>query len=237
MRVTHTALPADAVTYHASLADDWDHRYRKRSFRAREAVLLKCLQGRDLAATLWLDAGCGTGRLSRWLATRGCNVVGVDAASEMVSIATDLAKSGGHSDRLKCARVGTIAHLPMENSSLDGILCSSVLEYVSDPGACLIEFARVLKQGGLLLVSVPNRTSLVRRMQIACHSLGTLVRTDWVKFLDYSHQQYSPREFEQLLALAGFSLEKVVPFGSPLSALALRSRTWASLLMFVAHKP
>lgn len=232
----HTALPGDAVSYHASLAVDWDQRYQKRSFQEREAVLSKCLERRELAGSSWVDAGCGAGTLSRWLAARGCNVLGVDAASEMVCVATQLAASSHYSDRLKFVPVGTIAHLPVADSSLDGILCSSVLEYVPDPGACLTEFSRVLKREGLLLVSIPNRSSLVRRIQLACHHLASLVGTDWVKFLDYSHQQYSLQEFESLLRHAGFSLEQAVPFGSPLSALARRSRTWASLLMFVALK-
>jgi 2-polyprenyl-3-methyl-5-hydroxy-6-metoxy-1,4-benzoquinol methylase len=231
-----TALLSDAVAYHSALAVDWDRRYQKRSFQAREAVLLKCLHGRDLVGTNWLDAGCGTGRLSRFLAARGCRVLGVDAASEMVSAATQLASSCDYSDRMQFARVETIAHLPMNACSFEGILCSSVLEYVPNPRACLTEFSRVLKPGGILLVSVPNRNSVVRRIQLACHHAGSLMRTRWAEFLNYSRHQYSIIEFEQSLAYSGFSLEAVLPFGSPLSALAQRSRAWASLLLFLARK-
>ena len=87
MSATRTGFAADAVAYHASLAGEWERRYRKRSFQMRQTVLLKCLHGWDLAGTVWLDAGCGTGTLARWLATRGCSVLGVDAASEMVAAA------------------------------------------------------------------------------------------------------------------------------------------------------
>jgi 2-polyprenyl-3-methyl-5-hydroxy-6-metoxy-1,4-benzoquinol methylase len=235
MSATRTGFAADAVAYHASLADDWERRYRKRSFQMRQAVLLKCLQGWDLAGTVWLDAGCGTGTLARWLATRGCSVLGVDAASEMVATAR-AASDQDYSDRLSFVRVQTIARLALDDCSLDGILCSSVLEYVSDPSACLNEFARVLKPGGLLLVSVPNRNSVVRRMQLGCHRLGTLVGQSWCKFLDYSRHQYSRPEFERLLIHAGLSGKKLVPFGGPLPGLAQRSQHWAPLLMFVAHK-
>jgi 2-polyprenyl-3-methyl-5-hydroxy-6-metoxy-1,4-benzoquinol methylase len=225
-----------AVAYHASLADEWERRYQKCSFQIRRTVLLKSLQGRDLAGTLWLDAGCGTGTLSRWLATRGCSVLGVDAASEMVVAANQSAGSQDYSDRLSFVRITTIARLALDDRSLDGILCSSVLEYVPDPIACLIEFARVLRPGGLLLVSVPNRNSAVRRMQLAFHRLGSLLGQNWCRFLDYSRHQYSRPEFEKLLMRAGFSGEKLVPFGGPLPGLAQRSRHWAPLLMFVAQK-
>jgi len=234
--VMQTAFPADAVAYHACLATGWDRRYYKRSFQMREAVVLKCLRGRDLTGSNWLDAGCGAGTLARCLAERGCKVLGVDAAPEMVSVAEELAQSYDYSDRLKFMRVGTIARLLIDDGSLDGVLCSSVLEYVPDPSACLREFSRVLKLEGLLLVSVPNRDSLVRRIQMACHRVGSLVGCNWPKFLDYSHLQYSVCEFERLLAHAGFRVDESLPLGSPLPALAQRSRTWASLLMFVAHK-
>jgi 2-polyprenyl-3-methyl-5-hydroxy-6-metoxy-1,4-benzoquinol methylase len=230
-------FPADAVTYHSSLADGWERRCQKRSFQSRQSVLMKCLQGRNLAGTVWLDAGCGSGTLARWLATRGCSVLGVDAASEMVAAAVQSAKTHDCSDRLSFVRIGTIARLALEDNLLDGILCSSVLEYVADPADCLEEFARVLKPGGLLLVSIPNRNSVVRRMQFACHKLGGLLGFGWVSFMQYSRHQYSRPEFEQLLTRAGFSGEEPVPFGSPLPGLAQRCRLWAPLLMFVAKKP
>jgi 2-polyprenyl-3-methyl-5-hydroxy-6-metoxy-1,4-benzoquinol methylase len=235
MSATRTGF-ADAVAYHASLADEWERRYQKPSFRMRQAVLLKCLRGWDLDGTVWLDAGCGTGTLARWLATRGCSVLGVDAASEMVAAAR-AASAQDRSDRLSFVRVQTIARLALDDCSLDGILCSSVLEYAPDPSVCLSEFARVLKPGGLLLVSVPNRNSVVRRMQLACHRLGGLVGLSWCRFLDYSRHQYSRPEFQRLLVQAGLSTGKSVPFGSPLPGLAQRSQHWAPLLMFVAQKP
>ncbi len=236
MSATPAGFSADAVTYHASLADGWERRCQKRSFRMRQSVLLKCLQGRNLDGTVWLDAGCGTGTLARWLAARGCSVLGVDAASEMVAAAAQAAKAQHCSDRLSFVQIGTIARLALDDNLLDGILCSSVLEYVPDPNACLTEFARVLRPGGLLLVSIPNRNSVVRRMQIACNQLAGLLGQRWVRFLDYSRHQYSRHEFERLLTHAGFVGEKLVPFGSPLPRLAQRSRLWAPLLMFVAQK-
>jgi 2-polyprenyl-3-methyl-5-hydroxy-6-metoxy-1,4-benzoquinol methylase len=237
MSATRTNLAADAIAYHASLAQGWERRYRKRSFQTRETILRKSLQGWDLTGTLWLDAGCGTGALSRWLAARGCSVLGVDAASEMVGVANKSTRLHNHSDRVCFVQIATIARLALDDSSMDGVLCSSVLEYVSDPCACLIEFARVLKPGGLLLVSVPNRNSVVRRMQLACHHVGSLLGKNWCRFLNYSHHHYSRAEFEQLLARSGFAGQKLVPFGSPLPGLAQRSRHWAPLLMFVAQRP
>lgn len=236
MSATHTRFAAEAVAYHGSLADGWERRYRKRSFQMRHDVLEKALQGRNLAGSLWLDAGCGTGTLTRWLAARGCSVLGVDAAPDMIAAANRSLQSENTSDRLSFVRINTVARLALDDGSLDGILCSSVMEYLPAPGACLSEFARVLKPGGLLLVSVPNRNSIARRLQRATHRLGGLVGHNWCKFLDYSRNQYSKPEFNHLLKQSGFSGETVVPFGGPLPRLAQRSSYWAPLLMFVVQK-
>lgn len=228
--------PLAAVAYHGQLASDWEQHYQKRSFKARQTVLVECLQARDLEGSSWLDAGCGTGTLSRLLAERGCRVLGVDAAKEMVEAAGQLAQGGDRSGQLKFERVETIARLPLVSNSYDGVLCSSVLEYVSDVDACLKEFARVLRPGGLLLVSVPNRHSMVRRTQAGCHRLGKWLGQSWVAFLDYSRNQYSASQFERKLAACGFCSEKVVAFGSPLPKWAQRNRYGGSLLMFVARR-
>lgn len=226
----------EAVSYHRQLAASWEQRYRKRSFKARQAVLVECLESRELAGGTWLDAGCGTGTLSRVLAERGCRVLGVDAAIEMVEAAGQLAEGVDGSVQLKFEWVETIARLPLVSNSCDGVLCSSVLEYVSDVDACLHELARVLRPGGLLLVSVPNRHSIVRLTEVGCHRLGKLLGRSWFAFLDYSRNQYSAKQFERRLAAYGFGSENVVVFGSPLPKWAQRSRYGGSLLMFVARR-
>jgi len=229
-------LSQGAVAYHGQLAAGWERRYQKRSFQARRAVLVECLEALDLEGNTWLDAGCGTGTLSRLLVERGCRVLGVDAAMAMVEAADQLAPHGDQSVHLKFERVETIAQLPLASDSCDGVLCSSVLEYVSDVDACLKEFARVLRPGGLLLVSVPNRHSIVRLTQAAWYRLGKWLGRSWVAFMDYSRNQYSADEFERRLAASGFLSERIVAFGSPLPACAQRSRYGGSLLMFMARK-
>ena len=130
--------------------------------------------------------------------------------------------------------LATIAHLPLADQSLDGILCSSVLEYVPDPAACLAEFARVLRSGGLLLVSVANRNSLVRRAQVRTHRLGRLLGQRWCTFLDYSHNEYAAAAFRALLKQHGFATANVIPFGSPIPQWLQRLDFGGSLLAFCA---
>jgi ubiquinone/menaquinone biosynthesis C-methylase UbiE len=224
----------DAVAYHRELAVGWEQRYQKPAFKARLRAIEECLAGHDLHGQDWLDAGCGSGTLARYLVESGARVLGVDAAEEMITLARELSSQDVATPQLRFEHIATIARLPLPDQSLDGILCSSVLEYVPDPAACLAEFARVLRPGGLLVVSVANRNSLVRKAQLATHRLGRVLRQRWCAFLDYSHNQYATTDFRLLLKKHGFAIEKVIPFGSPIPHWLQRREFGGSLLAFCA---
>src|SRR5580698_5080857 len=224
----------DAVAYHRELAVGWEQRYKKPAFKARLRAIEECLAGHDLHGKDWLDAGCGSGTLARYLVEAGARVLGVDAAEEMITLARELASRDVASSQLRFEHIATIAHLPLPNQSLDGILCSSVLEYVPDPAACLTEFARVVRPGGLLVVSVANRNSLVRKAQLATHGLGRILGQRWCAFLDYSHNDYAAAGFRRVLKEHGFAPGKVIPFGSPIPHWLQRREFGGSLLAFCA---
>ena len=224
----------DAVAYHRDLAVGWEQRYEKPAFRARLRAFEECLAGRDLQGQHWLDAGCGSGTMARYLVIRGASVLGVDAAEEMIAVAREFAGRDVTGGQLRFEHVATIVHLPVADQSLDGILCSSVLEYVPDPAACLAEFARVLRPGGLLVVSVANRNSVVRWVQVATHRLGRLLRQRWCAFLEYSHNEYAVADFRALLKLHGFTTLNLIPFGSPIPHWLQRRKFGGSLLAFCA---
>ena len=234
----------DAVAYHRELAVGWEQRYKKPAFKARLRVFEECLAGRDLHRQEWLDAGCGSGTLSRFLVGAGARVLGVDAAEEMIAAAREFASQdtvnhdalneNEYVRQLRFEHIATIARLPLADRSLDGILCSSVLEYVSDPVACLAEFARVLRPAGLLLVSVANRASLVRKAQVGTHGLGLVLGQRWCTFLDYSQNDYTAASFGMLLKQHGFATSSVTPFGSPIPHWLQRREFGGSLLAFCA---
>ena len=236
MNATSPGAGLGAIRYHDLLASNWEGRYQKASFRTRLVALAECLDDKHLSGTEWLDAGCGSGTLSRWLAEHGCAVLGVDAAPRMISSAATLANSGIITGSLRFQQVETIARLPMDSHSADGILCSSVLEYVSDPDTCLAEFARVLRPRGILVVSVPSAHSVIRRAQVACSRVGGLFGKDWVPYLSYSKNQYLHPEFERMLKSHGFCIERALSFGGPLPRWVQRTHAWGPLLMFVARK-
>jgi len=93
-----------------------------------------------------LDAACGTGRYSARLAARGHHVIGVDQSDAMLAIA-----------RRKLPQAtfcrGDLRSLPVDDDSVDAVVCALALVHLSDLSAALAEFRRVLRPGGRLIVS------------------------------------------------------------------------------------
>jgi SAM-dependent methyltransferase len=89
-----------------------------------------------------LDAGAGEARHKAYF-KRG-RYIGLDAGYGDSSW-----------DYSKLDILGDLARIPLRNSSVDCILCMVVLEHTRNPREVLLEFARVLKSGGTLIMVVP----------------------------------------------------------------------------------
>lgn len=114
------------------------------------AALARLLKLTDLkpGATV-LDAGCGTGTNTRWLADRGFGVTGADFSDFALEQAR---KASPELDYLKA----DLTALPFPSAGFDAIICIGVLMHIPAIGTALRELARVLKPGGWLIVAEVN---------------------------------------------------------------------------------
>ena len=94
-----------------------------------------------------LDAGCGTGRISRYLADRGCRVRGLDLSPGMVAMARR-----DHPDLT--FTVGSLTDLPWPDGQFAGVLLwySIIHTPPASQARLFAEAARVLRPAGHLLV-------------------------------------------------------------------------------------
>ncbi len=96
-----------------------------------------------------LDAGCGIGGPSRYLAgVHDCSVTAIDLTPEYIDVAGRLNEQVGLADKISL-RVGSVTDLPYENESFDVVLCQNVTMNVADKDAMFKEAFRVLKPGGV----------------------------------------------------------------------------------------
>lgn len=234
--IAETRSRLQAVAFHSQLAGQWEQKYRKPSFAYRQEIVQKFLAGTSMAATTWLDAGCGTGILARWLAEQGCKVEGVDAAAEMLHVARRVVSQASKALPVTFRQVETIEALPFPANYFDGVLCSSVLEYLPNPRACLDELGRVLRPQGVLLISVPSAGSIARMLLKTAHACTAAIGHPWPRYLSISKHEYSVREFQELLQAVGLKMKSFVCLGTPMVKWFPQNERLGSLLMFCARK-
>lgn len=128
-----------------------------------------------------LDAGCGTGAISKHLLQFG-DIHGVDFAEDAVQIAA--------SNGIR-AVYGDICALPFADNFFDGVICTDVLYHKAvDPQKAVQELHRVLKPGGILLLRVPAFDFLYTAHDVHVHTA----------------RRFSTRSIRALLRLVDFEV-------------------------------
>jgi len=140
-----------------------------------------------------LDVGCGAGLLAEPLARMGAKVTAVDAAPELIAVARDHALGQGLQIDYRATGVEEV------RGKYDLVTAMEVIEHVADPQAFVTDLAARLAEGGLLILSTPNRTAWSKLLTITlAEGFGQIPKGthDYGKFID-------PEAMRGLLAKAG----------------------------------
>jgi 2-polyprenyl-3-methyl-5-hydroxy-6-metoxy-1,4-benzoquinol methylase len=124
------------------LMDDYD-------LSRRTELLVDRFLGESIRGKLVLDAGCGVGGITQALVRKGARVVAVDIGPKLAA-----------ETRARCgcaAVVGTLLALGFASESFDAVLSSEAVEHTPDPKRSIVELYRLVKPGGSLVLSMPNR--------------------------------------------------------------------------------
>jgi 2-polyprenyl-3-methyl-5-hydroxy-6-metoxy-1,4-benzoquinol methylase len=97
-----------------------------------------------------LDVGCGFGAVAWVLGQKGCSVIGVEPDPERRERAAE------HCAELYEGIAETLHTLPIPRGEFDAVIFADVLEHLVDPWTVLRDTKAYLKEGGVLVISIPN---------------------------------------------------------------------------------
>ncbi|MEO8531657.1 MAG: bifunctional 2-polyprenyl-6-hydroxyphenol methylase/3-demethylubiquinol 3-O-methyltransferase UbiG, partial [Deltaproteobacteria bacterium] len=113
-------------------------------------------QSRPLKGLRILDIGCGGGLITEPMARLGAAVVGADAAPTNIEVAKIHAEE---SDLPIDYRMTTAEAMADDHEVFDVVLALEIVEHVASPVDFVDTCARLLKPGGILIMSTLNRTT------------------------------------------------------------------------------
>jgi SAM-dependent methyltransferase len=100
-----------------------------------------------------LDVACGEGYGAALLARSAAHVTGVDLSGEAIAHARGAYADLGNVEFLSAS----CTQIPIAQASIDVAVSFETIEHIAGQGAFLDELARVLKPGGVLILSCPNK--------------------------------------------------------------------------------
>jgi len=170
-----------------------------------------------------LEVGCGAGNvLLAAPSEEGQKLVGLDLSVEMLREARRAASTFGAGASVTFVSADVL-RLPFCPDRYGAVLALGVLEYVTDPARAVQECCRVLRPGGQLVLSVPNRASPFVRLDDwgfglknrVTHAIPTPAR-NWLKSrvlgrstrgaFTTKKRRFHPQRIIELLGVAGFQV-------------------------------
>jgi 2-polyprenyl-3-methyl-5-hydroxy-6-metoxy-1,4-benzoquinol methylase len=138
-----------------------------------------------------LDIGCGFGETLGYHKARGCDVYGVEADENIRRVAEKFGYN---------VHVGLFDPNIYEQEFFDYVTMDQVIEHVTDPLATMRGIARILKPGGIAILSTPNANGWGAK----------LFGRRWINWhVPYHIQHFSMNSMEIAAEQAGLFIEQV----------------------------
>ncbi len=149
-----------------------------------------------------LDIGCDNGLLSARLKRLGYGVYGLDIRRKEVAMARKLG--------IRAVLGNAEKKFPFHGNYFDAVLAADIIEHLYDTDFFIGEARRVLKSGGVFVVTTPNLASLSNRIRLLLGKLpvGSEIRLG--RDMAGHIRNYTFPELEGQLRQHGFSIVKKV---------------------------
>lgn len=165
-----------------------------------------------------LEIGCNVGT-NIWMfndlfyGAKALEFYGVDISPKAIKAAKEY---GEKIELRNCSfTAGDAEGLGYKDDSFDIVVCTELLEHLPNPNESLKEIHRVLKFGGVAIITTPNRENILKK--IAGKSIAERLETDCQKTDPYQKREnsfghisvLSSKELIKISKETGFEIEKI----------------------------
>lgn len=178
-----------------------------------------------------LDIGCGSGKISQELLKKGYQVVGLDFSEEAIKKA--------QAQGVVAKRANLDEGIPETSDTYDIVWAGDIVEHVFDPIGLLKESARVLKSGGVMLITIPSDVGLVSRIKMLfgiSHQEQMYMRSGFYKH----HTFFTPRLIRFMLKKARLNIhafKKILILGKNRYETQFLPSAFFNEMIITARKP
>jgi SAM-dependent methyltransferase len=187
------------------------------------------LDENDVRQKCVIDVSAGSGYVANLWHQAGAEVMAFDMYPDIFQ-----------SETLQCSPIDLNYKLPIESNVADYVLLMETIEHIPNQTFLLQELARILKPGGLLIITKPNNSSLSGRManvwveaersDMFLSSEAEIIGYDDAHIYNGRVYLCNLQRLRTLAGLAGLKYEKVHP-----NQLSVSSLFWYLLLGVFLH--
>jgi len=155
-----------------------------------------------------IEAGCGLGRYVFYLRKLGIDIDGIDFSESVIENLNNI-KSQIEPEAFFA--LGDVTKLPYDDNSLSGYISLGVVEhFIEGPMKPIAEAYRVLRPGGIAIITTPNKSFYIRYRNIK-QQLKRIIKKiigKKTKESDFFQYEYSPKQLSNFCKEQGFFVSR-----------------------------
>ncbi len=248
-------IPPSTVGYFDNQSSAWTDKYKvSRHFKTRLDTVTQWLAKpiNGTAQYKVLDYGCGSGVFMASLLEMGHTVFALDASPGMVTQvrarlqASDNVLLAKAIDNVDVVNPESLLHpfLDASYTSYQAVISMGVLEYIDDWQAVFEKLAIVLEPEGTMVISVPNKQSILRGLEGIIYKCRGVLKpfgmlphlTGEDNYLQHQRHQFSASQLERVANEYGLTLDESMYHVAPTFLGGLASNPAIGMTMILRFK-